>query len=152
MEHEANADDGGSRQILIVEDDFSIRAALQELLESEGYRITCAADGEEALELLKCRQHPDLILLDLRMPRVNGIEFRAQQLSIPEAAKIPVIVVTAQSTMSNDGVLDDLLVMRKPINVFKMLSLIRTRIREADSFEHWLKHERDTARSELLGC
>jgi CheY-like chemotaxis protein len=60
--------------ILIVEDEQSLNEAYQMILRKAGYRVQVAFDGNEALEIL-AMEEPDLILLDLRMPRMDGIEF-----------------------------------------------------------------------------
>lgn len=68
-------------KILIVEDELALNEAYQIILEKEGYDVYVAHDGQEALEITN-KTEPDLILLDLRMPRVSGIEFlKAYQLS-----------------------------------------------------------------------
>src|SRR5690606_13804277 len=81
--------------ILVVEDDQDIRESVVEILEDEGHRVSAAADGREALERLQRAQpRPDLILLDLMMPVMNGFQFREEQLKRPELAGIPVVVDT----------------------------------------------------------
>jgi two-component system response regulator VicR len=62
------------KKILIVEDEIALLEAYELVLNSEGYEVKVAHDGEEALEVVQTYE-PDLILLDLRMPRVNGVEF-----------------------------------------------------------------------------
>ncbi len=63
-----------AKKILIVEDELVLNEAYQILLEKEGYDVSVAHDGQEALDITK-KLEPDLILLDLRMPRVSGIQF-----------------------------------------------------------------------------
>jgi len=63
-----------SKTILIVEDESSLNEAYQIILNKAGYEVLSAFDGEEALAIV-AKQKPDLILLDLRMPIMNGIEF-----------------------------------------------------------------------------
>ncbi len=84
------------KTLMVVDDDADIRDMLAEVLEAEGYRVICAADGEEALRVLRQGPpYPSLILLDLMMPGMDGWEFRALQAKDPALAGIPVIVLTA---------------------------------------------------------
>ncbi len=83
--------------ILVVEDDDDIRSALSALLEDAGHVVACAADGLQALDVLEALPGPDLILLDLMMPRMNGTEFRAAQLADARIAAIPVVILSAGS-------------------------------------------------------
>jgi CheY-like chemotaxis protein len=83
------------RHILLVEDDFAIRETVAEVLESDGFQVTCAHNGAEALRLLGEGHRPGLILLDLMMPVMDGWEFRLAQRRNPEIASIPVIVLSA---------------------------------------------------------
>jgi CheY-like chemotaxis protein len=81
-------------QVLVVDDEPDIRETVSEALAVEGYDVEVARDGLEALAA--CRAHrPDLVLLDLMMPGMNGWEFRAAQQSDPALASIPVVVVSA---------------------------------------------------------
>ena len=73
--------------MLVIEDDAAIGENLVELLESEGHRVCWGHDGVEGLELLG-RDHPDVILLDLLMPRMNGFQFRALQKADPDVSWI----------------------------------------------------------------
>ena len=81
--------------ILVVDDDASIRAAMRELLETEGYDVTEAANGLAALGKLRAGLRPAVILLDLMMPVMDGWDLRTEQLRDPELAAIPVLIVTA---------------------------------------------------------
>lgn len=65
------------------------------MLDAEGWRVAQAADGLEALAYLRQQPRPDLILLDLIMPRMDGWEFRAVQKKDPNLAAIPVVLLTA---------------------------------------------------------
>jgi len=85
--------------ILLVEDDFDVRDMMTFFLESEGYRVTAAANGQEAIDYLKKGQTPRLILLDLMMPVMNGWEFRQQQQQDPRLSQIPVVVISADSNV-----------------------------------------------------
>ena len=72
-----------------------MRRALTELLASEGYKVTAAADGGEALETLRAGLRPAVILLDLMMPNCDGWDFRRAQLEDPTPGPVPVVLVTA---------------------------------------------------------
>lgn len=87
--------DPHASRILIVEDEESLRNVLQTTLEQEGYSVATASDGGEALRHLRSSERPDLILLDLVMPGVDGMAFRREQRWDPERGEIPVIVVSA---------------------------------------------------------
>jgi len=92
----ARDEDPMAKSILIVEDDLDVSRLIAEILEAEGYCTAIAANGCEALDhLRKNSRHPDLILLDMMMPVMDGWAFRAAQRKLPEVASIPVVTVTA---------------------------------------------------------
>src|ERR671937_3120169 len=85
--------------VLIVEDDPDTREMLTALLATEGFHAVSAEDGLEALHLLRTVRHrapeiPCLVLLDLKMPRLGGDEFRRAQLGDPIVASVPVAVMS----------------------------------------------------------
>lgn len=82
------------RRVLVVDDDLSIQGFLAEALADESYEVQTASNGREALEVLTAWL-PDLILLDLMMPEMDGWHFRAEQRARPEIAGVPVIVLSA---------------------------------------------------------
>jgi CheY-like chemotaxis protein len=83
--------------VLIAEDDLEILETLTALMEDEGYRVVAVRNGHEALAALRTpgRAPPCMILLDLMMPGMNGIEFRNEQLRDPALSGIPVVLLTA---------------------------------------------------------
>ena len=81
--------------ILLVEDDFMLRGSLAAVLQQEGYKVECAANALDALQRLERQPKPSLILLDIMLPYMDGLEFRAVQRASPDIADIPVIVITA---------------------------------------------------------
>jgi CheY-like chemotaxis protein len=84
------------RRVLVVDDDPGIRAFLIGALEDEGYEVRPAADGREALAILRAPWLPDAIVLDLYMPEMDGWAFRTAQLALPgPAAQVPVLVISA---------------------------------------------------------
>ncbi len=105
--------------ILLVEDDFDLADVIVEVLRTEGYRVSYAPDGKAALELLKEQELPDLILLDLMMPNMNGWEFREAQMRDARIAKIPVVVLSATGERARP--IDAALVLRKPVTLETLL-------------------------------
>jgi len=81
--------------VLVVDDDPDSRALLELALSMEGYSVSSAANGKVALDSTR-RDHPDVILLDLAMPIMDGFGFRAAQLGDPAIAGIPVICVSGR--------------------------------------------------------
>jgi len=83
------------RSVLLIEDDADIRESIASLLEQEGYRVDTACNGREALDRLEqLGSAPDVILLDLMMPVLDGAGFRSEQEKSPAFAQIPVVVVS----------------------------------------------------------
>lgn len=85
------------KRILVVEDDTSIRELLVELLESEGYEVASAVNGLEGLKYLQTNHNPNLILIDLMMPVMDGYSFRTEQLKNPQWSSIPTVVMSAEA-------------------------------------------------------
>lgn len=109
------------RSVLIVEDDPAIREALQSVLESEGHTAHTAANGGEALALLRRIARPQLILLDLMMPVMSGWELLGLLRADPEFSSIPVVVVSAAPPK---GELAASRVLKKPIEVNTLLRVV----------------------------
>jgi CheY-like chemotaxis protein len=84
------------RRLLFVEDDDDIRDAFADLLRFSGWEVVSARDGEEALALL-AREQPSAIVIDLKMPVLDGYEFRRRQLADARFAAIPTVVFTADT-------------------------------------------------------
>jgi CheY-like chemotaxis protein len=82
--------------VLVVEDYEDAREIFSAFLQFAGYQVLTAADGQEALDVAR-RQRPDLILLDLKMPRMDGETFRREQLADASLSTIPVIVLSGSS-------------------------------------------------------
>lgn len=87
------------KTILIVEDEKPLNEAYQTILKKEGYNVLFAFDGDEALEITKTTE-PDLILLDLRMPHVGGIEFLKKYQPGKNHPKVKVVVFSNLDTQS----------------------------------------------------
>jgi len=84
-----------SRPVLIIEDDSDSRLLMLTLLRLEGYSVVGASNGREGLAVTRS-ERPCLIVLDLMMPVMDGVEFRAEQVRDPDIQHIPVIVVSAR--------------------------------------------------------
>jgi CheY-like chemotaxis protein len=113
------------RHILLVEDDPSIQGAITMLLEREGFTVTCASNGEEALRALDTGEAPGLILLDIVMPVMNGLEFRSVQQQDPRLAGIPVVVLSATpGAEQRDDLPPPSAVMPKPFDIDQLLAVV----------------------------
>jgi CheY-like chemotaxis protein len=110
-------------RVLVADDDDAIRESLVELLETEGYATTAARNGAEALELLRAHA-VSVVLLDLKMPEVDGYEFRARQLEDPAIADVPVIVISADHR-ADVARLAGAELVSKPFDVAPLLAMIR---------------------------
>ena len=84
-----------NKRVLIVDDDPAVRETWNLFLEMEGFDRIEAGNGLEALNILKHNPAPDLILLDLMMPIMNGFEFAEAVSKDPELSRIPIIVLSA---------------------------------------------------------
>jgi len=111
-----------SPSILLIEDDRDLAEVIVEVLQTEGYRVIHAGDGRAALGLLAEGELPDLILLDLMMPNMNGWEFRAVQLHEPRLAKIPVVVLSATGERARP--IDAARILRKPVTIETLLQAV----------------------------
>jgi CheY-like chemotaxis protein len=111
--------------VLIVEDDDDLREMMAQLLSLEGFQAAAVANGQEALEYLRQGTAPDLILLDMMMPVMDGWEFRRRQKSDPSMAEVPVIVLSAL----DQGRITDIsaeAILKKPLDFDRLLQLVRT--------------------------
>jgi CheY-like chemotaxis protein len=89
-----NTSEQRKKTILVIEDEKDILYSLKEFLESENYQVLIAENGFEAMELLKTSGIPDLILLDMKMPVMNGWEFAIEFLDKHDHLS-PIVVMTA---------------------------------------------------------
>lgn len=127
-----------SPRVLVVDDERQIRRALSAGLRANGYEIETASDGEEALTLAAANP-PDLVILDLEMPGVNGIEVINE---LREWSQVPIIVLSAhalerEKVQALDAGADDYLT--KPFGMSELLARVRVALRHAGG------------RSDLLG-
>jgi CheY-like chemotaxis protein len=107
--------------VLVVDDDRDFLDAVRAVIEEEGFRVLTAKDGQEAFEVLGDRETPCLILLDLRMPGMDGPEFRRRQLADPRIADIPVVGFTGLSNGDGEARLLALSsYLRKPVHLHQL--------------------------------
>jgi CheY-like chemotaxis protein len=119
----------GGKTILVVEDDDATREALGLILGAQGFGVLRAANGQEALVLMRAGPQPDLILLDLMMPIMDGWQFRREQTQDPSLSAIPVVVLSADGNVRQkaaalraDGYL------QKPFEVDSLLEAIHQQL------------------------
>ena len=110
-------------RILLIEDDDLLREGLRQVLEEDGCRVSAAADGAAAMELLRDgKASPCLILLDLMMPGMNGWDFLRLQGRHPALSKIPIAVASAYPFAEKE-VLPGI-VLRKPFSPARLKQVI----------------------------
>ncbi|MCI0733666.1 MAG: response regulator, partial [Methylococcaceae bacterium] len=118
--------DSAAPTILVVDDSLSQRRAMEQLLGDAGYQVLSARDGMEAAEVL-AQAEPNLVLTDLEMPRMNGIELTAHIRNQVRHARLPVIMITSRITqkhreMAEEAGIDDYLA--KPVRDDDLLKKI----------------------------
>ena len=118
-------------KVLVVDDEREIRDLLKEFLTTEAYEVISASNGKEAIELAE-REHPDVILLDVKMPEIDGIKVCQRLKEEPSTQFIPIIVITGyvdNKIHAIEAGADDF--VHKPINLtelgFRVKSILRTR-------------------------
>ena len=113
-----------SLAVLLVEDDEGIRQVLGDSLTDEGWTVRQAADGQEALDLL-ATWRPDVILLDLMMPRMDGWAFRAAQRTLARSVDLPLIILSANhQAESAAATLGAAAFIAKPFNIDHLVATI----------------------------
>ncbi len=112
-------------EILIVDDDVDIREMLRTVLELDGYRVAVAADGREALELLRSGSAPALMLLDVMMPVMSGAELLTELRRDPRFARLPVVLVSAFGQIAGSLVKLAQDYLPKPIDLERLTDVLR---------------------------
>jgi CheY-like chemotaxis protein len=113
-----------NHKVMLVEDDEETRISLGEILRIEGFTVVSFANGLEAMDYLTHSPPPRLIIMDMRMPLMDGHQFRSALLRDPCLAAIPVVVVTAYepSAVANLSVSR---VFRKPVDIGALVKTVR---------------------------
>lgn len=109
--------------VLVVDDDIDTRESLGELFELADFEVVTAADGAEAMRILRDteRRLPCVVILDLIMPVLSGNELYGRMQSDSRLCTIPVIVTTSDPSRAPSGVL----IMKKPIDFQRLLGAVR---------------------------
>ena len=115
------------KEILVVEDDKSIRDLLSELLVNEGYKTVVASNGEEALQYLKnSAVNVKLILLDLMMPVKDGYQMSKEMQGDPSLAEIPVIIMSAAAQLAiAEKKIPSKASIKKPIDIDTLMQAVK---------------------------
>jgi CheY-like chemotaxis protein len=111
------------RGVLVVDDDWDVSLMIKEIIEEQGARAICVSNGREALAVLE-KEHPCLMLVDVFMPIMNGVEFLKVVKQNERLAKIPRVLMTA----ANDrmiGVKEDTSVLYKPVDFEAVRRLVQ---------------------------
>lgn len=119
--------------ILVIDDDLDIREALAAVLESAGYSVLLAENGQAALELMKIERNlPSLILLDLMMPVMDGWQFRERQKADPRLSAVPVVIISAGGRVEEKA--ENLAAsgwLRKPVTIPVLLREVEAGLHQA---------------------
>lgn len=121
--------------ILLVDDDEDVREAVASALEEEGYDVVVAREGAEALDALRGDCTPQLILLDLTMPHMTGVEFKRRLLAeMPALSRIPVVVMSADvEGREKARLLGATAFLRKPIRLGELFRHLTAHLHPRDA-------------------
>jgi CheY-like chemotaxis protein len=133
---------GEKKKILIIDDEPDIVQYLQLVLEDNGYEVVPASDGKEGFELAR-REHPDLVCLDIMMPRKTGVTLYQEIKTDPDLKKLPCIIISAYESaytfkgqafrrlVQDKNIPEPLRFFEKPLDIPKFLGFIEDHFRKA---------------------
>jgi CheY-like chemotaxis protein len=114
-----------NRSVLVVDDNVDLQDAIGDVLADAGYTPIFATDGQNALDYLRAHEAPSLILLDLMMPVMDGMQFREEQLRDPALAHIPVVILSADGKLHQKVKhLSPAGALAKPVQIDDLLSTV----------------------------
>jgi CheY-like chemotaxis protein len=126
-------------QVLVVDDEPTLRRLLTELFSTEGYRVSTASDGAQALECLRYFR-PDVVVLDMTMPEMSGWTFAEECHRLDGYADLPIVAVTATHDVGAGPHLARLGVARclaKPFDVAELLGIVEQLARPRAKTRSW---------------
>lgn len=110
--------------VLVVDDDDDLRATLRELLAEEGYAVYEAENGAQALDRLRDARRVAVVLLDLMMPVMDGLQFRRAQRQDAAIATIPVVLMTASQLTEQVNQVEADASLQKPVTLDQLLATV----------------------------
>jgi len=137
------------KTILIVDDDPSIRELLRQELDAEGYQIREAHDGREAIARVK-QEKPDLVILDIIMPEIGGLDVAAILKHDPDTQKIPILVLSADQSLDRGYRVGVDKYLTKPVPEEVLFREVKTLLARGESPKRVLIVDRDTSTVEVL--
>jgi len=141
--------DESRKTILVVDDDTNIRELLRQQLENEGYNVREAKDGMDAIQQIKSTR-PDLILLDVMMPQINGFDVAAVLKNDPETADIPIIILSIVENKERGYHIGIDRYLTKPINTEKLLQEIGSLLSQGISSKKVLVVDKNASTLKVL--
>lgn len=123
--------DAQRKTVLVVEDDLDISGLIASTLESEGYLVETASNGQDALASV-AQNVPDAMLIDIMLPRVDGRQLIRACKAQPATSRIPIIVMSAGYDAMHDAELASLVFMTKPFDIEMLLMLVDDAVSSGD--------------------
>lgn len=141
--------DENRKTILVVDDDANIRELLRQHLETEGYNVREAKDGMDAIQQIKTT-HPDLILLDVMMPQINGFDVAAVLKNDPQTADIPIIILSIVENKERGYHIGIDRYLTKPIHTEKLINEIGSLLSQGTSSKKVLVVDKNASTLKVL--